>query len=68
MLQKPTSPDTLKLGEKVRNDPKLPESTIAEYMQQFYRSLRSLTHEHITIYTDAQTAIRRVGSDKSGPG
>jgi ribonuclease HI len=31
-------------------------------------ALRPLAHERITIYTDAQAAIRRMGSDEPGPG
>jgi hypothetical protein len=31
-------------------------------------ALRPLARERITIYTDAQAAIRRMDSDKSGPG
>jgi len=31
-------------------------------------ALRHLTHKRIAIYTDAQAAIRRMGSDEPGPG
>jgi len=31
-------------------------------------ALRPLAHEHITICTDAQAAVRRMGLDELGPG
>lgn len=31
-------------------------------------ALRPFAHERITIYTDAQAALRRIGSDEPGPG
>jgi len=56
MPLKPMSSETQTVDEKIRNDPNLPESTKAEYMQQFYR----YHHEYVNYRISLEKASGKI--------